>query len=273
MIETLTGSYTLKQILQEHWSAFKEKHGDRLRPSITEEVEKVLACRDPFQQGYHLYRCPNGCSFERIVPHSCKSRFCSSCGKVTTDTWMATALGSFLNVPYHHLVFTLPQELRNVFAYDRGLLGILFTSAKDTVIEWCRDEAGYIPGIVMIMHTFGSDLKWNPHIHMLITEGGLSCSKDRWIHNEFIPWSVLKSRWKYHVVRSVKPKLKKMIQTNHAGCGYQRMGTGRFFRSVLGYALSEDLVCVDGNEVGYCTVHDALHWTVCQTASDVRESY
>lgn len=250
MIETITGSYTLKQILQEHWEPFKKKHGDRLRPSIVEEVEKVLACRDPLRQGYHVYRCPNGCSVERIVPHSCKSRFCSSCGKVMTDAWMATTLSRFLDVPYHHLVFTIPQELRNVFLYDRSLLGILFTSAKDTVLEWCRDQAGYIPGIVMIMHTFGSDLKWNPHIHMLMTEGGLSLDRDRWIYNTFIPWNVLKSRWKYHVVKYLRPKLKTMIDCKRAGSAYQKLEGGRMFREVLGYPLSEDLVCVDGSQVG-----------------------
>lgn len=167
-----------------------------------------------------------------------------------TDAWMTTTLSRFLDVPYHHLVFTLPQELRNVFIYDRTLLGILFTSAKDTVIEWCRDQAEYIPGIVMIMHTFGSDLKWNPHIHMLITEGGLSVNRDRWIHNTFIPWNMLKSRWKYHVVKSLRPKLKNMIDCKQAGSEYQKLEDGRIFREVLGHTLSEDLVCLDGGQIG-----------------------
>lgn len=247
MVETITGPYTLKRILQKHWPSFVQKHHDHLRSSIIEEVEKVLACRDPKKQGYHLYRCPNHPEVERIIPHSCKSRFCSSCGKVMTDNWMEQAVGSFLDVPYHHLVFTIPQQLRSVFAWDRKLLGILFGAAKDTVRQWCQDEAGYVPGVVMVMHTFGSDLKFNPHIHMLITEGGLSPDRTQWVHNEFIPWKMLKERWKYHVVTALKPKLKAMIQEKRAGSVYGTLGTERLFRGVLGHALVENLVCLDGN--------------------------
>lgn len=248
MIETIGGQNTIKQILQDHWGTFKARHEDNLRESIIEEVEKVLHCRDFFHLGYHEYQCPNGCSCKRIVPHTCKSRFCSSCGKVATDHWMDEALRSFLDVPYHHLVFTIPSELRNIFAWDRKALGVLFTSAKNTVLEWCRKDAGYIPGIVMVMHTFGSDLKYSAHIHMLITEGGLSPDRTRWIHNEFIPWKMLKARWKYHVVTAVKPILMSMLIEQRTGREYLKLGTTRGFYSFLGCSLSEDLVCLDGSE-------------------------
>jgi hypothetical protein len=246
MMESITGSYTLKQILQDHWAVFTAKHDPQLRPSIVEEVEKILHCRDFFHLGYHEYQCPQGCACKRIVPHSCKSRFCSSCGKVATDNWMAKALGDFLDVPYHHLVFTIPCELRNVFAWDRQQLGVLFTSAKDTVLEWCRDKGGYVPGIVMVMHTFGSDLKFNPHVHMLITEGGLSPDRTKWLHNEFIPWAMLKARWKHHVVKALRPRLKELIRQKQIGTEYLRLGKGSLFRQILGLPVSEDLVCLDG---------------------------
>jgi len=251
MLETIHGRYTIKQIFEDehrHWERFREKHGASIRPAIVEAVEKVLACRNPERMGYHRYRCPTpGCFSERIVPHSCKSRFCSSCGKVMTDRWMERAGREFLDVPYYHLVFTIPQELRNVFAWDRKLLGVLFYAAKTTVLEWCRREAGYIPGIAAVQHTFGSDLKFNPHIHMLITEGGLSPDRTRWIHNEFIPWKMLKARWKYHVVMGIRPRLREMIAERHIGSEYRTLGVGRPFRRFLGDAVSEDLVCVDGD--------------------------
>jgi len=246
MIETITGSYTLKQILQDHWPAFMEKHGNQLRKAIIEEVDKVLHCRDPEHQGYHLYRCPVHPEVERVVPHSCKSRFCSSCGKVMTDNWMEKALGDFLNVPYHHLVFTIPRELRNIFVWNRDCLGLLFTAAKDTVLGWCRDKAAYIPGIVMVIHTFGCQINFNPHIHMLLTEGGLSPDRTKWVHNEFIPWSMLKERWKTLVIKTLRPRLKQMIENKQVGQDYLKLGTGQLFRQVLGLHLSEDLVCALG---------------------------
>jgi len=242
MIETLTGPSTLKRILHDHWDAFVASR-THLRPSILEEVGKVLSCRDPLKSGYHLYRCPEHPECERIVPHTCKSRFCSSCGKIAVDNWIEEAMESFLNVPYRHLVFTIPQELRNVFLWDRKLFNVLFDSAKKTVLEWCRTKKGYVPGIVMVIHTFGSDLKLNPHIHMLLTQGGLSGNRESWIRNEFIPYDVLKSRWKVLVAKGLKAAMKRMILAGTIGDEYSRLGTGRSFHSFLGFIVSENLVC------------------------------
>ncbi len=61
-----------------------------------------------------------------------------------TDRWLERARSDLLDVPYHHLVFTIRRELRNVFAWHRPLLGMLFYAVKATVLEWCRTEAGYI---------------------------------------------------------------------------------------------------------------------------------
>jgi hypothetical protein len=230
MLETLqSGSYTLKQILEDHWDVFVKEHGTSLRPAILENIRKVRECRDPNKMGYHLYRCPNGCGDECIVPHSCKSRFCSSCGKVATDSWMDKMSSELLDIPYYHIVFTIPQELRNLFAWDRQLLGVLFTSAKDTVLSICSEKYGYIPGIIMVQHTFGSRLNFNSHIHMLVTQGGLSPDRKRWIHNEFIPWDMLKARWKYHIVSALRPALKRTIIEGSVGKEYMVLGTGSLF--------------------------------------------
>jgi hypothetical protein len=234
MFEVLSEPYTLKRILDDHWEGFitdTRLRGKKLRPAILENVQKVRACRNPERMGYHVYRCPDGCGDETIVPHSCKSRFCGSCGKVATDNWMERMSVGLLDVPYHHIVFTIPQELRGLFGWQRTLLGILFTAAKDTVLSICTEKYDYVPGIVMVQHTFGSDLKFNPHIHMLMTEGGLSMDRSEWIENAFIPWNQLKARWKYHVVSGVKPALKNAITERVIGQSYAVLGIGsRFFR-------------------------------------------
>jgi len=234
--------YTIKQIFQDeyhNWQKFKLKYGNQLRPAIIEEVEKMIYCRDPLVMGYHQYECPKCGKIERIVPHSCKSRFCSSCGKVAVDNWIDSALSWFLDVPYYHLVFTIPEELRNIFLYNRSLLNILFKAASKTVLEWCQDTGGYMPGMVCILHPFGSILNHNPHIHMMITSGGLSVDyQDKWVSNEFIPWNMLKARWKYWVATLLKPELKQLIQQGRAGKEYQQLGTGSLFYSFLGQTLS-----------------------------------
>lgn len=226
--------YTIKQIFEDHWVDFKNEQRLRLRQSVVEEVEKMLNCRDFAKLGYAVYRCPDCGRVERIVPFSCKSRFCNSCGKVAVDNWIDNACSWFLDIAYHHLVFTIPEELRNVFLYDRSLYNLLFKAASLTVLEGCRDSGGYVPGIVCILHSFGSELNHNPHIHMMITGGGLSAgSGNRWVSNEFIPWKMLKARWKYNLITLLKPGLKQLILEKKIGAEYLKLGTGRSFPSFL----------------------------------------
>jgi hypothetical protein len=235
MLETISGHYTLKQIFEanNNWSNFVAKHRDDLRPVIIKEVEKMLACRDPEKSGYHKYICPTHPEEEVIVPHTCKSRFCSTCGKLAVDNWIEQATSRFLNVPHHHIVFTIPEQLRNVFLYDRSLLNVLFTASSRTVLDWCSTTGGYLPGLCSVVHTFGSKLNFNPHIHMLITSGGLANDQSRFIANSHIPWKMLKTRWKYHVITLLKPKLKQMIADGQIGNTYLKLGTGSIFYSFL----------------------------------------
>jgi hypothetical protein len=161
---------------------------------------------------------------------------------------MEERMADLLNVPYHHVVFTIPQELWGLFAWQRPLLGILFTCAKDTVLSICREKYGYTPGIVMVQHTFGSALNFNTHIHLLVTEGGLSLDRTRWITNDFLPWDMLKVRWKYRIVSRMKPVLKKAIAEGSVGGMYARLGSLSSFFRFLGQAVCKDMVCVVGQK-------------------------
>jgi hypothetical protein len=144
-----------------------------------------------------------------VVPHSCKSRFCPTCGKHATDRWADRVLNDLLDVPYHHVVLSVPADLRGVFAYNRpGSLSLLFRAATAALTQWARDVHGMRLGIVQVLHTFGSDLKWHPHLHLLITEGGLSLDGDRWVRPYGDGWlmahGALKSMWRYHVIRALR---------------------------------------------------------------------
>ena len=94
------------------WQAFRQKHGDRIRPVVVQNIEeKVLKCKTG-ELGYGLLRC--ACGRERRVPFTCKSRFCSSCGKVACDQWMEKVISWALpQMQYQHIVFTIPRELRD----------------------------------------------------------------------------------------------------------------------------------------------------------------
>lgn len=86
-------------------------------------------------------------------------------------------------------------------------LDVLFFAAKQTLLDvWAKEKKG-VPGIIAVMHTFGGDLKWNPHMHCIVTCGGLEGGRWKWM--TFIPYERLKSVWKYHVVNGLRGMGKK----------------------------------------------------------------
>ena len=212
-MEIFTGPHKIKYILQDNknWEHFVLKHPELMRPSVLENIQKLFDCGTEVM-GYHTYVCP-GCDYTIRVPHSCKSRFCSSCGKVATDKWMKESLNRLLNVPYFHIVFTAPHTLRGLITCNRILLSALLYHAAHSIIEWTKKYADdpFIPGIIVVLHTFGADLKFHPHIHILVTAGGLSLDKTRWISDRrkyLLPEHGLKKRWKYRILSAIRELLK-----------------------------------------------------------------
>jgi len=159
-------------IFSKYWQAFKNWYNGEIREAVIDNVEKILKCRT-VQLGFHAYKCPK-CKEVKLIPHSCKSRFCSSCGKIATDRWIGERLSDILPVEYHHLVFTLPWQLRIVCLVNRKIMfEILFYAVNESIQSWTKEYGNYIPGFYTVLHTFGSDIKFNPHFHVLITAGGL----------------------------------------------------------------------------------------------------
>lgn len=198
--------YRLSAIFGAHWWDFVSSYGRWIRPVVFDNVRKVLACRTPVL-GCHVYKCPK-CDRLELIPHSCKSRFCPTCGKHATDTWADGVLDQLLDVPYHHLVLSTPWQLRTLLAMNRVEgLNLLVRSAVEAVQQWARDVKGMRLGIIAVIHTFGSDIKWHPHIHLIVTAGGLSLDLKRWIATDprfLMPHGGLKIRWKYQVISRLR---------------------------------------------------------------------
>jgi hypothetical protein len=184
---------------------------------------------------------------------------------------MEERMTDLLDVPHHHVVFTVPRELWGLFAWQRSLLGVLFTCAKDTVLSICREKYGYIPGIVMVQHTFGSTLNFNTHIHLLVTNGGLSLDRTRWVENEYIPWSMLKARWKYHITSKLKLALKTLVAEGSARGAYAPLAEPSVFFRVLGQIIRKDMVRVVGGDAEDGRACDTVRGEVCQASRHGRE--
>lgn len=172
--------FRLAMILAAHFWDFVRRGGQWIRPVVFENVRKVLACRTP-QLGCHVYRCPS-CDDIRLVVHSCKSRFCPTCGKHRTDVWADSVLNNLLDVPYHHLVVSLPWALRSTVMQNRRVgLGIVCRAALLSITDWAQTVHKMRVGVIAVLHTFGSDLRVHPHVHLVVTGGGLSLDGERWI--------------------------------------------------------------------------------------------
>ncbi len=144
------------------------------RTSVVENVDKMLHCGDP-SFGGAMYGCSH-CGELKFVPFRCHSRFCPTCGNMYSIDRTTSMSFHLINVQHRHCVFTIAEELRPFFLENRSLLNCLFHSVNSVVTRMFHKDNKtqlFTPGFISVLHTFGRDLKWNPHIHCLISEGGL----------------------------------------------------------------------------------------------------
>lgn len=199
----------LRQIFKDHWKSFLMKHMGRIRHVVNREVNRMIGCGDEMK-GYTKYCC-EACGESKKVAFTCKSRFCHSCGKIYTDNWIEDFTNRMINAPHKHLVFTIPEALREVFLKERKLLEVMTISAADTIKGWCiagNKKEKRVPGMVCVIHTFGRDLKWNPHVHMMMTMGAIGES-GLWKKIDFIPYEMLRKRWETTLLVNLEKRLGK----------------------------------------------------------------
>ena len=211
--------FTIKQIFMDNWDNFVLKNPAlHIRPIVFDEVEKIINCGNP-DFGYALYICDH-CHKTLKVPFRCKSRFCNSCGvKYAQDRALIMAKKS-IRCQHRHIVFTMSDKLWPYFQKYRYLLNGLFDAASTAILSWFYElnkSQNFKPGLMCTLHTFGRDLKWNPHIHMLCTEGGAG-NTDIFRIVRHINFKALRFRWQKllldylskHLPESELPKFKQL---------------------------------------------------------------
>lgn len=103
-----------------NWERFKAKYGSRIRNVVEKEIEKFQYCGDP-RKGFRLLVC-EGCHSIRRVPYRCKSRFCTTCSCGETEEWGRLMAAEVIQVNHRHVVFTIDEGIREIFARYRFLL-------------------------------------------------------------------------------------------------------------------------------------------------------
>jgi hypothetical protein len=184
------------------WWRFYEKYQARLRPAIVENIISLLSC-GLLIRGYALYHCSHSaCLHTKKIAFRCKSRFCPTCGKKATDQWIATQQAVLPHTEWQHLTFTIPAQLWVLFQYNRVLLTQLSPLAAKTVQTVARQKHG-LPGIFTALHTVGRDLKWNPHVHLSVTRGGLTDDHQAWKPLYFARHLIM-PRWRYEIITRLR---------------------------------------------------------------------
>ncbi len=196
-MEIVTGK-SIKNVFLDNnnWHDFFCDNEDKLRTAITDNVLKMLSCRTQLM-GYHKYVCPECKDHYRVVNHTCKSRFCSSCAKKATDEWINKSNNKLPNTVWQHITFTLPDIYWNLFWLNRDLMGIVAAIAAN-IIKEIATLRNIDLGIFLVIHTFGRDLKRNYHIHLSVTLRGI-CKNKKKIKKIYFDHQLLKNKWRYYI--------------------------------------------------------------------------
>jgi ribosomal protein S27E len=163
-----------ERFLREYEGRFEKEYG-YFRPVIKEVVERYLDCGNP-RSGFARIRCPD-CHAEHLVTFSCKTRgFCPSCHAKRLEEWGDWVRETLLlDIPHRQVVLTIPKTLRIFFKFRRKLLGELCRAAARSLMVYFETLTGeeLVPGIIAVVQTFGERINFHPHLHLLVTEGGV----------------------------------------------------------------------------------------------------
>ncbi|MGH8702677.1 MAG: IS91 family transposase [Burkholderiales bacterium] len=208
----MTAPGLLHTILEDHWPAL-EPSLDRYLPAevvaaARDAVAKALRCGTP-ECGFVRYRCLD-CETFHTVCFTCKSRFCPSCGRARAAEAAANAQARLLNVRHRHLTFSVPSELRPLLFRNRRLLAVVAQAAAQATLQAvgtrCKKHPP-LPGIMATVHTYGRDLEFHVHVHVLCTEGGLRAD-GVWQPVYLFPASQYRRLWQHNLLTLLRQKLK-----------------------------------------------------------------
>ena len=170
----------LADIFRLHGPDYRAKFGTRMLPSHRRAMQDIKTCRTEALGG-QLYFC-NKCQEQRYSYHSCKNRHCPKCGNHQANQWLQQQKSLLLPVPYFMVTFTLPAELRAVARSNQKVIyNLLFRTSSQALLKLAQDPrfVGGTLGMLGVLQTWTRDLRYHPHVHYIVTGGGLTAD-DRW---------------------------------------------------------------------------------------------
>jgi hypothetical protein len=166
------------EVIRQDGEAFLERYGGGLSTVQRQALRDLARCRTAALGG-HVERCLD-CGQERIAYNSCRNRHCPKCQALARAHWLDRQAEHLLPVAYYHVVFTLPAELGAVaLAHPVVVYDLLLRGAAATLRAVAADpkRLGATVGVLLVLHTWGQNLHHHPHVHGVVTGGGLSCDR------------------------------------------------------------------------------------------------
>jgi hypothetical protein len=205
---------TLRHQLQQ--IVFKQASEQTKNPYSREVFKQLTNCHTA-TQGLHRLRCSDSdCMHEQYQYHNCGNRHCPNCGGMRREQWLEDKTNELLPTSYFHCVFTVPHELNALTMGNRKLMfDLLFEASSYTVLKLCNDEQwlGATPGLISILHTWGQDLSFHPHVHIIVSGGGVK--NEKWVtekrknHKYLFPKPSMEKVYKAYYLKRIHSMLRK----------------------------------------------------------------
>jgi len=202
-----------KKIIDENWENFKKKYPEYDIPQYNDVIDKMLKCGTELG-GYTEYICLNCGKGERKVAFSCKCMFCLSCVKVHVDEMVST-VSEMLHpgMRYRHVVLTVPEQLRRIFyrkRFEGDLLDALIKAGhkclEDLLSDVFRKEVKI--GTIVVLQTYGRSGQYNPHLHVIMTNGGIHEDKMKWMELKYLKYEKIHKKWQYYLLKMIRKNVK-----------------------------------------------------------------
>ncbi len=171
--------YTIQNIFIRYGDEYSKKH--KLSNEQWKVFNAIRKCGTK-NLGYHICKCET-CGEEYFGYNSCRNRHCPMCQNYAREKWINNESSYLLDCPYFHIITTVPHELNEIFKYNETICyNILFKATSESILTLALDSKwlGAKVGITSILHTWGQTMEYHPHIHSIVTGGGLKNNK--WIN-------------------------------------------------------------------------------------------
>lgn len=217
----------------QNWDEFVKKYRRKIRLVVKKEVNKFRMCGD-IRNGYRLFVC-EGCHQVKFFPLKCKGKFCPTCATGESQRWAKVVANDVLAVTHRHVIFTIDEGLREIFLMDKyrkKLLKGLMDEAANILLDFFKKHK-LKAGIIAALHTFGSKLEFNPHVHMVVTMGGITPDQ-KWEEYDYLPFVMLRKYWQNAVLKLIRRTLsewdKKRVQ-KRLQAAYKKNGDGFYIHA------------------------------------------